>query len=98
MTFLEERPKSGQPPISGKKTNDEFRLADKEVYLYCPDGYGKTVYSNGYFEKHLGVRATTRNWRTVEKLYEITTGPGQGVAAPKLQRRPLRRSASSRAP
>jgi len=74
VTFLEDRPKNGQPPISSKKTNDEFRLADKEVYLYCPNGYGKTVYSNSYFEKHLGVRATTRNWRTVEKLYEITGG------------------------
>jgi uncharacterized protein (DUF1697 family) len=72
VTFLEDEPKNGQPPTSSKKTNDEFRLAGKEVYLYCPDGYGKTVYSNSFFEKHLGVRATTRNWRTVEKLYEIS--------------------------
>ena len=96
VTFLEER-QGGQPPLSPKSGRDEFRLAGKEVYLYCPDGYGKTVYSNSYFEKHLGVRATTRNWRTVEKLYEITGG-GQGVAAPRRQSRPGRRSASSREP
>ncbi len=73
VTFLEDLPKGGQPPASAK-CSDEFRMAGKEVYLYCPGGYGKTVYSNSYFEKHLGVKATTRNWRTVEKLFEITGG------------------------
>jgi uncharacterized protein (DUF1697 family) len=77
VTFLEDQPKGDQPPASTKRTSDEFRVVGKEVYLYCPGGYGKTVYSNSYFEKHLGVRATTWNWRTVEKLYEITGGDNE---------------------
>ena len=73
VTFLEEEPKAGLRgalPVV-KNTLDEFRIAGKEVYLYCPGGYGKTVYSNSNLEKNLGVKATTRNWRTVNKLFEM---------------------------
>jgi uncharacterized protein (DUF1697 family) len=57
------------------KTSDEFVPARTEVYLYCPGGYGKTVYSNLYFEKIFGVRATTRNWNTLTRLLEIAEAP-----------------------
>ena len=73
VTFLEEKPKA-EPPADlpgAQGTMDEFRIAGREVYLFCPGGYGKTVYSNSYFEKRLGVKATTRNWRTVNKLFEM---------------------------
>jgi uncharacterized protein (DUF1697 family) len=50
---------------------DQFRISDKEVYLYCPNGYGRTKLSNNALEKALSVKATTRNWNTVNKLYEI---------------------------
>jgi len=51
---------------------DEFMIYDKEVYLFCPNGYGKTKFSNTFFEKKLSLSATTRNWKTVNALYEIT--------------------------
>ena len=47
---------------------DRFVLLGKEVYLYCPHGYGRTKFSNTFFEKTFGVIATTRNWRTVTRL------------------------------
>ncbi len=50
---------------------DEFRVVGKEIYLHTPQGYGRTKFSGGYFEKQLGVAATTRNWRTVTKLVEL---------------------------
>lgn len=50
---------------------DEFRIVGREVYLHCPEGYGRSKLSNAYFEKELGVAATTRNWRTVTKLAEL---------------------------
>lgn len=46
-------------------------LAGSAVFLHCPNGYGKTKLSNRYFEKALGVSATTRNWRTVLALKEM---------------------------
>ena len=51
--------------------SDEFFMAGKEIYLFCPDGYGRTKLSNSYFEKQLGVSATTRNWKTINALCDI---------------------------
>jgi uncharacterized protein (DUF1697 family) len=51
---------------------DRVRWNEKEIYLHCPNGYGETKLSNGALEKALSVQATTRNWKTVTKLYEMT--------------------------
>lgn len=53
---------------------DRFRLIGREIYLDCPDGYGRTKLSNGAFEKKLFVAATTRNWRTTKVLSEMAKG------------------------
>ena len=50
---------------------DEFRLVGREIYLHFPGGYGRSKLSNAYFEKQLGVVATTRNWKTVTALAEL---------------------------
>lgn len=50
---------------------DRFAVAGRQVYLYCPNGYGRTKLSNAFFERHLELDATTRNWRTVTKLAEL---------------------------
>jgi uncharacterized protein (DUF1697 family) len=50
---------------------DEFIPGEAEVYLFCPDGYGKTKLSNSFFERKLKVPVTTRNWNTVEALYRM---------------------------
>jgi uncharacterized protein (DUF1697 family) len=47
---------------------DAFVLRGREVFLHCPDGYGRTKLTPGFFERHLGVAATDRNWRTVAAL------------------------------
>lgn len=46
-------------------------LVGNTVLLHCPYGYGKTKLNNNFFEKALGVTATTRNWRTVLALHEL---------------------------
>ena len=43
-----------------------------EVYLNCPNGYGKSKLSNTFLEHKLGVAATTRNWKSVHTLYELS--------------------------
>ena len=50
---------------------DEFEVVGREVYLHCPEGYGRSKLSNAYFERKLGVAGTTRNWRTVTTLAEL---------------------------
>lgn len=48
------------------------------IYLCLPHGYGRTKLNNSYFERHLGAAATTRNWRTVKALVEMSTKPKEG--------------------
>ncbi len=53
------------------QTEDKFKLIHKSIYLYCPNGYGKTKLTNGFFEQKLGITATTRNWRTTLELHRM---------------------------
>lgn len=73
ITFLSNAPVesalSQTKEINGEP--DRFILSNKEIYLYCPNGYAKTKFSNDFFEKKLGFRATTRNWKTVNTLLDI---------------------------
>lgn len=41
------------------------------IYLYCPDGYGRSKLNNNAFERALKVGATTRNWNTVTTLVRL---------------------------
>ncbi|NOY85763.1 MAG: DUF1697 domain-containing protein [Deltaproteobacteria bacterium] len=50
---------------------EKLVVKGKEVYLYCPNGYGKSKLSNTFLENKLGVKATTRNWKSVHKIYEL---------------------------
>jgi uncharacterized protein (DUF1697 family) len=52
---------------------DEFLVKGKEIYLHTPRGYGRTKLNGAFFERQLGVVATTRNWRTVTKLAELAS-------------------------
>jgi len=51
---------------------EQARPADGVVYLSLPNGYGRTRLNNAYFEKALGTVATTRNWKTVRALADLS--------------------------
>jgi len=73
VTFLAETPSRARVRALEAKQfpPDEFRLVGRDVYLHCPNGYGRSKLSNAHFEKQLGVAATTRNWNTVRNLAEL---------------------------
>jgi uncharacterized protein (DUF1697 family) len=73
MTFLSAVPtESGLKKVSGLHSGpDKFVIVNREVYLYCPNGYGGTKFSNDFFERKLDVAATTRNWKTVSALFDM---------------------------
>tara|TARA_R110002050_G_scaffold20248_2_gene57399 strand:+ start:263 stop:793 length:531 start_codon:yes stop_codon:yes gene_type:complete len=52
--------------------NEEFVLTKDCVYIYFGNGYGNAKLNNNFFEKKLMVTATTRNYRTLSKLVEMT--------------------------
>ena len=51
---------------------EKFVIVGTEVYLYCSNGYAKTKLNNAMFETKLKTVATTRNWKTVNKLLIIS--------------------------
>ncbi|GAA0893482.1 DUF1697 domain-containing protein [Fulvivirga kasyanovii] len=50
---------------------DEFKIIGESIYLFCPNGYGRTKLTNNFFESKLKVTATTRNWKTVNTLLNM---------------------------
>ncbi|MEV5126849.1 DUF1697 domain-containing protein [Streptomyces decoyicus] len=50
---------------------DRYRLAGREIYLWCPDGIGRSKLAAAVSRAPLGVTATARNWNTVTKLLEL---------------------------
>jgi len=70
VTFLSDAPlDAAHERIQPLATNPElFRIIEREIYLYCPHGYGKSKLSNSAIEKKLSIGATTRNWKTVNTL------------------------------
>ncbi|MFJ5971216.1 DUF1697 domain-containing protein [Streptomyces sp. NPDC093060] len=53
---------------------EEFRLGDRCLYLYAPDGLGRSKLAEALSRPRItkGVIATSRNWNTVLKLVELT--------------------------
>ncbi|WP_405990104.1 DUF1697 domain-containing protein [Streptomyces sp. NBC_00986] len=53
---------------------EEFRLGDRALYLYAPDGLGRSKLAVELSRPRLtkGLIATSRNWNTVVKLVEMT--------------------------
>ncbi|MFK7749364.1 MAG: DUF1697 domain-containing protein [Kordia sp.] len=69
ITFLASIPEETTIDIDGK--GDQFKIVHSEVYLYCPNGFGRSKLSNNLFERKLKTQATTRNWRTIYKLLDL---------------------------
>jgi uncharacterized protein (DUF1697 family) len=47
---------------------DKFEIIDREIFIYCPNGFGKTKLYTNFFEKKMGVIGTARNWKTITTL------------------------------
>ncbi len=73
FTFLANQPDNYKKEnINNKKAeNEEIVIKEKVVYLYCPNGYGRTKLTNTLLENTLKVTATTRNFKTTNKLLDI---------------------------
>ena len=76
VIFLAEAPDDAQVQSldTDHSPGDEFVVLGCEIYLHCPNGFASTKLTNTYFETRLSTTCTTRNWRTVLKLLDMTTG------------------------
>lgn len=78
VTFLAEPPDAehrrtlaglaAESGPGGSFGDDRFEPAGRDIFLYCPGGYGETKLNNTFLERRAGRVATTRNWRTVTTL------------------------------
>jgi len=79
VTFLSApAAKSAADDLQGLAiTPEQFQIRGREIYLYCPNGYGRTKLSNNAIEKKLHVEATTRNWKSVQALLALAESLGE---------------------
>lgn len=74
LGFLASAPKN--PDLeklnSLRKKSERFYLTDEVLYLYAPDGVGRSKLAANS-EKLLGVPMTDRNWRTISKIKDMAS-------------------------
>lgn len=71
--FLSETPHKDMINALAKidHSPEEYFIDREIIYFYVPNGYGRAKINNNYFEKKLKVSASTKNWKTVRKLYQM---------------------------
>lgn len=74
VTFLAEKPGSDQLEKlqAGDYSPEAYVLHEKIIYIFAANGYGRAKLNNNFLEKKLKVAATTRNWKTVNALLEMS--------------------------
>jgi uncharacterized protein (DUF1697 family) len=74
VAFLLHTPqKTAIQSLDAKRSpGDAFEVVGSEVYMHCPNGFGRTKLTNQYFDSKLATTSTVRNWKTVLKLLEMT--------------------------
>lgn len=73
IAFLYEEPSQANLEIlENVSFPSEFIKTDgKFIYMFFPNGYGRAKINNNFIENKLKVLATTRNWKSVNTLYEM---------------------------
>lgn len=72
VTFLAEVPSAEhlEQLAAVNYPPDQFEIIGRNIFIHC-EKYGRTKLTNTFFERKLKVTATTRNWKTINKLYEM---------------------------
>lgn len=73
VSFLVESPEN--PDLDAlaavQSPTERFALVANAFYLHAPDGIARSKLA-GKVDRCLGVQSTSRNWRTVSKISELT--------------------------
>lgn len=77
MMFLSEEPASDdvEELDPNRSPGDAYVVRGREVYLHCPNGVARSKLTNDFFDRRLGTKSTSRNWRTIRKLLEMVGKP-----------------------
>jgi uncharacterized protein (DUF1697 family) len=55
----------------GTGGTDRFVIREGVIYVHCLIGYGSTLLNSNFFEKQSKTWATTRNWKTINRLVAL---------------------------
>jgi uncharacterized protein (DUF1697 family) len=74
LTFLKEIPSKEnlEKILTFNYDPDKFKIDSKDTFIFCSGKYHESKLTNNFFEKQLKIGATTRNWKTVMKLSELS--------------------------
>lgn len=50
---------------------DKYQIAGREIFIYCPNGFGRTRLYTNYFENKMKVTGTARNWKTIITIFSL---------------------------
>jgi uncharacterized protein (DUF1697 family) len=73
VIFLHDKPSDNQilKVASVDYPPDKFSISGKEIFIYCPNGFGRTKLYTNFFEKKMDVTGTARNWKTITTILNI---------------------------
>jgi len=73
VLFLHDEPTDAQikKVASVDYPPDKFKIIGREIFIYCPNGFGRTKLYTNFFEKKMGVIGTARNWKTITTILGI---------------------------
>jgi uncharacterized protein (DUF1697 family) len=74
VMFLKEKPEAARLARLDphRSPPDRYVVSGREIYMWCPEGFARTKFTNTYFDRVLGTMSTGRGWGTVLKLVELT--------------------------
>jgi uncharacterized protein (DUF1697 family) len=51
---------------------DKYLIDRNEIFIYCPNGFGRSKLTTVFFERKLNVFGTARNWKTINSILDIS--------------------------
>jgi uncharacterized protein (DUF1697 family) len=74
VMFLEDTPhkKAIASLDPNRSPPDQHVVRGREVFLHLPNGGARSKLTNAYFDSRLDTVSTARNWRTVQRLAELS--------------------------
>jgi uncharacterized protein (DUF1697 family) len=73
VSFLRSHPapQARNKVLALKVGPEELFMEGRELYVYYPDGIGRSKLVPALLDRNLGTPSTARNWNTVRKLLEL---------------------------
>lgn len=73
VVFLHEIVTEGQleKMININYPPDKYQISGREIFIYCPNGFGRTKLYTNFFENKMGVTGTARNWKTITTILSM---------------------------